>query len=425
MVERLLTPFITALALSVFAGPAQALTDLWDLPPIRYSDSEASDPLASWFESMDSQSTVGMSGLERLEIVLEKLSIPQESQVLVFSKTSKQNNLIHPRTPRAIYFSENAYVSYVPGGDIEAIVHDPSLGAIFYLISAGERDHPMRLKRDTSSCMSCHGTARTEHAPGVLVRSVFPDDTGLPILTLGSFTIDDRTPIPQRWGGYYMTEQSPLPHLGNRTFVPGSERSLPAQPVSLTSLRGKITTENYLAATSDIVALMVLEHQCRIHNLIASASLQHQRSTWLRLAFDPDSPPSPQQIRTTRDAARKIVDALLFVDEADMKDGVEGSATFQEAFSKRFPKTKAGKSLADFRLQGRIFKNRCSYMVYSSSFSSAPQAIRDEIVRQLRDVLGSPSGSDEYSHIKTSERKRIATILEETWPSWSSIATEG
>lgn len=68
-----------------------------------------------------------LNQVERVRRVLKSLSIPEESQILVFSKTSKQNDLIFPGTPRTLYFSENAYAGYVPGGMMEVALHDPLL----------------------------------------------------------------------------------------------------------------------------------------------------------------------------------------------------------------------------------------------------------------------------------------------------------
>lgn len=394
--------------------------DAWDLPPIRYSDTEASDPIAELArEIAQGTDKRHLHGLDLLLHVLGRLGVPPESQILVFSKTSKQNNLIHPHNPRALFFHENAYVGYVPGGDIEVIAHDPVLGAVFYLVSAGEGGGPPRIRRDTSSCLSCHGTARTEDVPGVLVRSVFPDDRGQPILPLGTFDIDATTPLPQRWGGYYVTGRSSLPHLGNRTFTEAETQPSPASAIQHESLHETIPVIRYPRATSDIVALMVLEHQCRVHNLIASASNRYRRSAWLQKALDPNTDPDQGQAGHIADlAATPIVDALLFADEAGLGDGIEGDPAYQDAFTSRFPKTKSGKSLADFHLQSRLFKHRCSYMVHSHIFASAPERVQRAVIRQLRDILTGSAASDRFPHIRTSERKRILAILEETLPLW-------
>ena len=149
--------------------------------------------------------------------MLAELRVPEESQILVFSKTSHQNSLIQPNNPRALYFSENAYVGYVPGGDIEAIIQDSLLGPVYYLIEAGGTGG-LEIERDLSTCISCHATSNTEHVPGMLVRSVFPDENGRPLLAMGTRLVDHESPLPERWGGYYVTGRSSLPHLGNRTL---------------------------------------------------------------------------------------------------------------------------------------------------------------------------------------------------------------
>jgi hypothetical protein len=199
--------------------PLGAQGDFWELSPIRYSETPAEDRLAvlarKWTE--DPESIKGRTPLERMREVLAALHVPESSQVLVFSKTSKQNRLISPTNPRALYFSLDTYCGYVPGGDMEVIIQDPRLGPVFYLIDLGGPAQPIRVERDTADCLSCHGTGRTENVPGLLVRSVYPDEEGHPVLSMGSGLITHQTPIPERWGGFYVTGSIALPHLGNRT----------------------------------------------------------------------------------------------------------------------------------------------------------------------------------------------------------------
>lgn len=401
---------------------ACAAIDIWDLPPLRYSDSAATDPLAL----LAAGSPAGMAAtdaktpLERLRFVLRLLEIPEESQVLVFSKTSKQNPLIHPGNPRCLFFNENSYVGYVPGGDIEVITHDPVLGAVFYLVSAGSEPQTLRISRDTSQCLSCHGTARTQSVPGVLVRSVFPDSTGQPLFSLGSFLIDHGSPLRERWGGYYVTGHSSLPHLGNRTFEDTQERDFPDKPLLLKTAADKIDASRYLRATSDIVALMVLEHQCHMHNTLAAAAVNYRRMHWLQKSLDPAADPDEGAAgRYADEAAAGIVKLLLFEGEAALGDeGIDGEPGFQNAFLRRFPKTTDGRSLADFNLYDRIFKHRCSYMVYSAAFSSLPERIRSAVIGQLHGILNSDPSPLNHPDLKSASRHRIASILEETLPDW-------
>lgn len=414
-----------ALALALLLFPAVRAADVWDLPPLRYSDTAASDPLAKLAAGLADGSRVleGATPRDRLLGILKLLDIPPESQILVFSKTSKQNALIHPGQPRAIYFNENAYVGHVPGGLIEAIVHDPVLGVVFYLIDPGDAvTRSNRIHRDVSDCLSCHGTARTESVPGMLVRSVFPDATGQPILPLGSFLTNHRSPLGERWGGYYVTGTSSLPHLGNRTFEESADRQPAAPAPPLHALAGKIDVARYLRPTSDIVALMVLEHQCALHNQLTAAAIQYRRSVWLQQALDPKADPnggSPGQ--QADQAARRIADSLLFKDEAPLgDDGIEGDPAYQEAFAARFPKTPAGRSLGQFNLNDRLFKYRCSFMIHSQAFSSLPARVKTAVFARLRAILSDPAPlCADAPHLSAGERSRIDEILRSTVPGYA------
>ncbi|MCW1884254.1 hypothetical protein OKA04_05890 [Luteolibacter flavescens] len=404
------------LLLLALAQGALAEADFWDLPPIRYSDTKAEDSLAKLAADLESgaRRIEGTTPLERLKFVLRELKVPEESQMMVFSKTSHQNPLIHPKNPRALYFSENAYVGYVPGGVVEAVVQDPVLGPVFYTIDTAA-EQGMKIQRDLSNCLSCHGTTRTEGVPGLQVRSVFPDVDGHPILPMGTSHVNHDTPLAERWGGYYVTGRSSLPHLGNRTYVKGGDGAPRAS--DLADLSGLIDAAKYPQATSDIVALMVLEHQCRMHNLLTAATLQYRRAHFLSRAFDSQSDPDAGSAGRVADgAAEKIAAHLFFKDEADPGEGIAGGEAFQKMFEGRFPRAKNGDSLVDFQLYSRVFKNRCSYMVYSDAFRDLPPRVKSAVIVKMKSVL---AGEDPaFGWLGETERKRITGILSETLPGW-------
>jgi len=256
--------------------------------------------------------------------------------------------------------------------------------------------------------------------PGVLVRSVFPDAAGQPLFSQGSFLIDHSSPISERWGGYYVTGQSSLPHLGNRTFEHTPERVFPEKAIQLDSLEGRIDTTRYLRNTSDIVALMVLEHQCHAHNVMASAGVNYRRIRWLQQSLDPAADPDEGSAGKYADeAAARIVKLLLFENEAKLgEDGITGDPAYQDSFLRRFPKTREGRSLADFNLYDRLFKHHCSYMIYSDAFRAMPDRIRGAVISRLHQVLTSEPSPGNHPEIKTSGRRRIASILGETLPGW-------
>ena len=404
-------------------GTALADTDLWEMPPLRYSETAASDPIAKLAEEFakGTRQVDASTPLEKLRLVLKLLEIPEESQILVFSKTSKQNSLIHPGNPRCLFFNENSYVGYVPGGDMEVISHDPLLGSVYYIIGTGDHQPALQITRDTSDCLSCHGTARTELIPGVLVRSVFPDKNGQPLLSLGTFLTDHSSPFPERWGGYYVTGRSTLPHLGNRTYQESDAPTRPQVSPPLLTLAGKIDVSRYPRPTSDIVSLMVLEHQCQLHNQLIAAGMNYRRIHWLQKSLNPAADPDAGLAGKHADqSAQKIVSLLLFENEADPgENGVEGDPAFQDAFTRRFPKSHDGRSLADFQLNTRLFKHRCSYMIYSKTFETLPPRIKSAVIQRLHQILESEPAAGNYPNIKTNERHKIASILQETLPAWS------
>jgi hypothetical protein len=391
-------------------------SDFWEMPPIRYSDTVTNNSLTKLAVDLASgaREIKGTSGLDRLRFVLNELHVPEESQVLVFSKTSHQNSLIHPKNPRSLYFSENAYVGYVPGGDIEAIVQDPQLGPVYYLIEATPRG--LDIERDLTTCISCHATSNTENVPGMLIRSVFPDEDGHPLLAMGTRLVDHETPLAERWGGYYITGRSSLPHLGNQFFM---EDSTPeAKPSYLFDLSKTLDVSKYLRPTSDIVALLVLEHQCRMHNLFNAAAMNYRRALFLSQVLNPKAGPDSGSAGMVADSmADKIVNCLFFKGEADSGEDLEGNADFQRVFEARFPRTKDGRSLADFKLYGRVFKYRCSYMIYSEAFKDLPGQVKLLVLKKMHSAL---AGKDPaYDWLKASESQKIEAILTETLPAWN------
>src|SRR3982751_140497 len=138
--------------------------------------------------------------------LLKLLKVPVSSQTLVFSKTSLQSEHISPKTPRAIYFSDDVYVAWIPGAKlIEIMSTDPEKGPAFYVLSQ-EGNEPPQFERSTGHQFSvCHYVAEAapKFVPRLLVSSVIPDTTGdvenaFPIETT------DQSPMKERWGGWYV-----------------------------------------------------------------------------------------------------------------------------------------------------------------------------------------------------------------------------
>ena len=394
--------------------------------PIRYSDTVPNDA-AQRLEKAQEDGKVKITregDWEILKQLLKQFNIPFESQVMVFSKTSKQNDRIGPETPRVVYFGDNAYVGYCLGGSIEVSVIDPKLGPIFYLADPHvDEKEPIRFTRD-QSCLSCHGGPFSPEVPGVIVRSVFPGAEGHPIMSQGSTVVDTSTPFSDRWGGWYVTgKHGTALHRGNVTAKEEGENvTMNFQAgANARSLEKFFDTSPYPRKVSDIVALMVLEHQTSTQNVLTKANQASMRAMFMQqslqreLGEKVETQPTGTARRIIDHCAEDVVDALLFKDEAALPEGgIEGDPAFQQAFTKNSPQTKDGRSLKDFQLLNRLFKYRCSYMVYSLTFRSLMPQLKETVLTNLWDVLGGKDPAGRYAYLAASEKKNIQKILAET-----------
>jgi hypothetical protein len=365
------------------------------------------------------------SDLEILRTVLRGLNVPIESQLLVFSKTSLQGRLVRPGNPRALYFSDSEYVGWVPGGLIEAVAMDPELGPVFYSFDPQDaRDARRTFVRETS-CLRCHGGTVASDAPRLLARSVFPADDGEPLLQSGLDNVDDETPFEQRWGGWYVTgyagRQS---HRGNGFGVEHGDQ-LVFHPTAKrpTELSGYLETSRYLAATSDVVALSIFEHQLGMYNSLTRAAqnsrrvLNDQRS---REESAPhartDEPADESTNRVLANAAEDVLDHLLFRNAAPLPAGLKGGSRFQTAFATGARRDSRGDALKDLSLRGRLFANRCSFLIYSESFNALPVPLKVRIFDRLFAVLQDNDAEGRYAYLEKDEKRRIFAVLIETLP---------
>lgn len=405
--------------------PAARAAD-FDLPPINYSKSVPENPISKLQAVLD-------KGNRRLDFtddhgylasLLKELNVPLSSQVLVFSKTSLQRHRIAPKTPRALYFNDDVYVGFCWRGDVlEISTADSSLGAVFYTLDQQPVDKP-QFQRHTDNCLSCHGSTLTRGVPGHLIRSVFPDRTGDPLLSLGSNRVDHTTPLADRYGGWYVTGTSgKQSHRGNR-YLTGRPKDRPVDNpdgVNVTDLKSRFTVANYLTPHSDLAALMVLEHQVEAHNKIAKASFETRIALYQQADFDrilerKTEGLSEATARRIQIACEPLVRYLLFSGEAKLSEKVAGTSAFAAEFAARGPRDKKGRSLRELDLTGRLFKYPCSYLIYSDAFAKLPREALDYVARRLREALSDDDRSSEFSHLSAEDRRAIREILTETKP---------
>jgi hypothetical protein len=427
---------LTALAAGWLATATAGETEFYELPPIGYSATAPKDAIAALQARLaDGRWQPAGSDRQLLEALLAELQIPKESQVLVFSKTSLQRQRIRPEHPRAIYFSDTAYVGWVPGGLIEVATIDPVLGPIFYALDPSAlRAHAGQAFVRDNDCLRCHGASFTRGVPGVFVRSVFADDTGEPMLKYGSEVVDFRTPFANRWGGWYVTgRHGRALHRGN-VLAREDNGVLQAdfsQGANLTDLSRFFDVAQYLTHSSDLVALLVLEHQTAMQNTLTRASYNSRRMLDYQkhLQRELNEPVSDDLVydsvkRVFDSAAQEIVDDLLFRGEAPLPAGVAGAPGFQQAFLHNARRTADGQSLKDFSLHGRIFRNRCSYLIYSEAFLQLPAQLKQRVYTRLARALAETDPDPRFAYLDAAERQRIKAILRETHPEAARALTD-
>jgi hypothetical protein len=406
------------------AAPRPARADDIDRDPINYSTSPADNAATRLQQRLDA----GKARLTfdkrqgYLRSLLRELGVPESSQVLVFSKTSLQRQRIGPQAPRALYFGDDVYVGYCQHGQVmEVTAVDPRLGAVFYTLDQAPADRP-RLVRQTDTCLQCHGSSQDRGFPNHLLRSVYPDAEGLPVLSAGTHRIDQTSPLAERWGGWYVTgTHGKQKHLGNLVVT---EKQEPEQidnkaGLNVTDLKGRFDTAAYPSGHSDIVALMVLEHQAGMHNLLTRAGFLtrlavHEEAALNKELGRPADYHSETTKRRIKSACEPLVKYLLFSGEAALTDKVRGTSGFAAEFAKRGPRDGRGRSLRDFDLERRLFKYPCSYLIYSAAFDGLPQPARDYVWERLWDVLNNNDASGAGDHLSAEDRRAVLEILTAT-----------
>lgn len=391
----------TALRAEDFQGSAHKLD--FDGPPIGYSTRDASDPVAR-LDGTLADAAAGAQPYDAqfgyLPRVLELLRVPVSSQMLVFSKTSVQRRSIDPSNPRALYFSDEVYVGFIPGAsEIEIAAVDPDLGTVFYTVHQ-DREEPLRFKR-SNECLSCHGAARSMGVPGFVLRSLDTDDEGEIIPATDTSAVTHCTPVAERWGGWYVTNApADWGHRGNR---PGQDEQSEAQK---RRLLGKIgASKRYPFPGSDTLALLVHDHQTHMHNYITRLHMEGKQ----RIV-------EYGHVRYLDIQIRAFLRYLLFTEEALLPSPLKPSPGFIDAFQQEAKRDSKGRSLRDFDLQTRLFKYPCSFLLDSEAFRKLPEMVRQKIMDRLHVVLLGEDPHADFAGITAADRRAVLEILRDTCP---------
>jgi hypothetical protein len=417
---------ITFLLVTCCLGSSAAAADDFEREPINYSAAKPVNAITRLQEKIDAGTVQLGFDAEKgyLDSLLKELAIPESSQVLVFSKTSLQRHRIGPKTPRALYFNDDLYLGYCRVGSVmEVSAVDPELGTVFYTLDQQDMKRP-RFVRQTDSCLLCHGSSQTRGVPGHLLRSVYPDREGHPVLSSGSARIDHTSPLEKRWGGWYVTgTHGRQPHLGN-LILP--ERREPEEVASLgglnvTDLSDRFDTSHYPTGHSDIVALLVLEHQAEMHNLITRAHFQtrlalHDEAALNKELGRSEGYRSETTYRRIKSVGEPLLKYLLCSGEAKLTEKVQGTTSFAADFVKQGPRDRQGRSLRDLDLEQRLFKYPCSYLIYSDAFNGMAASVKEYVLKRLHEVLTGRDYSRDYDHLTDADRLALLEILRDTLP---------
>jgi len=400
---------VAASALAAVSVLAQVRPDAFGMPlshpAIEYASRPTHDRIARLNAQLQS-SALQLTFDEAngyLSGVLAATHVPVESQLLVHSQTSAQADHITFTNPRALFFDDDLAIGWVPGAAaLEIAVQDPEQGVIFYTLEQKKAATP-RFTRD-NSCLICHVIWETHGVPGFQVLSTFPvpDENAY----ASGRSTDHETPFNERWGGWFVTGRVvPTHHLGNLPVV--RPTSPPSQAPVLSSMKGRLKASGYPADSSDVVALLVLEHQSNMANLI----------TWLgweaRVAEANGSTTAAGRERIAA-VAREVVDYLLFVHETPLLREVQGSSGFAEQFVSRGKKDGKGRSLREFDLRTRLFRYPCSYMIDSAAFAALPASAKQAVYSRMWQVLSGADRSEPYKGLALADRRAVAEILRDT-----------
>ena len=387
----------------------------FDAPPHRYSDRSPKDPFTRMRDLLESTNSPldRTSELAFVRSLLRVLGIPESSQLLVFSTTSLQLGLISPSNPRALYFNDDTYVGWVPGGRIEIASIDPELGAIFYIFDIPSDASPIRADR-SGRCMNCHAGDEVGFVPGLTVKSVLPGPGGGSLDSFRRIPAGHAVPFETRFGGWHVTGAHGFTnHWGNLIgrLQEGALIRIPNTPGE------RFRLDRYPVPTSDLVAHCVHEHQIGYFNRAILAC--YRVRTYLHV----DGPALTSAHRREIEAdADELTRYLLFSDEAPFPGAfIRGDSL--SGFRREFVIQRHGDQptnpLRELALSTRLFRHRCSYLIHSAQFQSLPAALRDRVLDRIRAALRETDPDTSLARIDATERQFLRGLLAKTLPGFA------
>jgi hypothetical protein len=259
------------------------------------------------------------------------------------------------------------------------------------------------------------------------------------VFSAGTFRTDDRSPLRQRWGGWYVTgTHGQQLHMGNLVVQQNKDPFGSVRNESITidrtsganivNLKNRLDTAPYLTAHSDIVALMVLGHQTRMHNAVTRAGFAVRRALRDSAVFNTFTNQPPAALtdsarRRIATAGDRLLSSLLFCGEQRLTSRIQGTTAFAQNFARRGPRDQRGRSLRDLDLRQRLFRHPCSFVIYGPAFDALPQPLQQHVFRRLSDILQGRDNRPAFSHLSATQRSALFQILRDTKPAFDKYCS--
>ena len=377
--RRIAEAVLLSLAVTVLAAPAAAQFRYdTEYPVIGYGKTPTTDAFTLAMQQHAGSLQHDALGRGYLDSLLAALNIDPASQVLVFSKTSLKQRFITAENPRSLFFNDEVYVGF---------------------------------EQQTSRCLRCHDSYSMTGGgvPRFMLSSVYAGPDGNLVSHELSEMTDTTTPLERRWGGWYVTGMHGSQRtLGNLVIRDTSVLRDPelAGVANVMTLDSIVALPNYLRPTSDIVALLVLEHQVEVQN----------RLTRLNYASRMQLAQGALDVAALDTLTRPLLDSLFMAHEASLGAPVTGSSEFAANFQLKGLVDMQGRSLREFDLQTRTFRYPLSFLIYSDAIKGLPDSVRKFLFTRIKAVLESAPDAPEYPHLSADQRSTILAILRDTKP---------
>ena len=154
------------------------------------------------------------------------------------------------------------------------------------------------------------------------------------------------------------------------------------------------------------VALMVVEHQSHVQNVMT-------RAGWEVRNADVAGQGVPSAVEIAQ-LAEPLVRGLLFVGEAPLGGHVQGTSGFRRYFESLGIRDGQGRSLRDVDLTLRLFRYPLSYLIHSDAFGALPDVLKTQVFGRILEVTSGRDASGDFNHITVRDRSAILEILRET-----------